>query len=242
MGLQVTNSTISGNHSTGPGGGALISPYGSYNSGPPPTHTHSGPVTIQSSTIASNAASAGGGVYDQARSISGEPPPVSTLSSTILAGNSPAELGANADSSGFAAGNSLIQTSVSGIPFTETPAGSNVIGADPQLGPLEDNGGPTETMLPGAGSPAIDAGVANGLSTDQRGAGFGRTADDPNVANHAGSDGTDIGSVEAPLNAQPGGPSGTPVPHRKKCKKKKSKHGHKTARAAKKCKKHKKKK
>ena len=32
------------------------------------------------------------------------------------------------------------------------------INSDPMLGPLQNNGGPTETMAPGSGSPAIDAG------------------------------------------------------------------------------------
>jgi len=47
------------------------------------------------------------------------------------------------------------------------------------LGPLQDNGGPTRTMAPLTGSPAIDQGVNQlaidaGLTTDQRGAGFPR--------------------------------------------------------------------
>ena len=41
--------------------------------------------------------------------------------------------------------------------------------ADPQLGPLQSNGGPTQTMAPAPTSPAIDAGSAFGLTTDQRG-------------------------------------------------------------------------
>ena len=41
-------------------------------------------------------------------------------------------------------------------------------GIDPQLGPLTDNGGPTDTMALMAGSPAIDAGAAC-PATDQRG-------------------------------------------------------------------------
>ena len=41
---------------------------------------------------------------------------------------------------------------------------------NPQLGPLADNGGPTDTELPGAGSPAIDNGTnATCASHDQRG-------------------------------------------------------------------------
>ena len=49
--------------------------------------------------------------------------------------------------------------------------------ADPMLGPLQNNGGPTETVPVLTGSPAIDAGNPNGctdsngrlLKTDQRG-------------------------------------------------------------------------
>ena len=62
------------------------------------------------------------------------------------------------------------------------------------LAALADNGGPTRTMEPLAGSDAIDAGVASGATTDQRGE--ARTVDDPGVANEATSDGTDIGAFE----------------------------------------------
>jgi hypothetical protein len=48
--------------------------------------------------------------------------------------------------------------------------GGNLIGTDPQLAPLADNGGPTSTMALLPGSPAIDAGAASGApATDQRG-------------------------------------------------------------------------
>ena len=50
-------------------------------------------------------------------------------------------------------------------------------GTNPMLGPLQDNGGPTQTMALSSGSPAVDAGNPNGcrddkghlLTTDQRG-------------------------------------------------------------------------
>jgi hypothetical protein len=73
--------------------------------------------------------------------------------------------------------------------------------ADPRLGPLRDNGGPTATMAAATGSPAIDAGAAFGLSADQRGA--PRPSDFDAVAN--AGDGTDIGAYEAQA---PGGASG----------------------------------
>ena len=47
----------------------------------------------------------------------------------------------------------------------------NIIGVDPLLGPLGNNGGSTQTLLLGAGSPAIDAGSNPlGLALDQTGA------------------------------------------------------------------------
>jgi len=52
----------------------------------------------------------------------------------------------------------------------EIPATATVVFADPLLGPLGSNGGPTRTRLPGAGSPAINGGSASGYpATDQRG-------------------------------------------------------------------------
>jgi hypothetical protein len=78
---------------------------------------------------------------------------------------------------------------------------------DPVLQPLANNGGLTQTMEPAAGSPAIDAGSAFGLTTDQRG--LCRPFDDPAVLNF--DDGTDIGAVE--VGAQPcPTPPGPPAP------------------------------
>jgi hypothetical protein len=71
---------------------------------------------------------------------------------------------------------------------------SNITGVDPQLGPLANNDGPTQTMLPANSSPVIDQGKDSaGLSTDQRG-------DARTVYNGKpeppGGDATDIGAVE----------------------------------------------
>ncbi|MEX2211078.1 MAG: ABC transporter substrate-binding protein, partial [Gaiellaceae bacterium] len=52
----------------------------------------------------------------------------------------------------------------------ESGCGAGFAIADPQLGPLQDNGGPTQTRLPALASPAIDAGSnADCPGTDQRG-------------------------------------------------------------------------
>lgn len=64
------------------------------------------------------------------------------------------------------------------VTYSLVPAGTaagtgNVVAADPALGRLRDNGGPTHTMLPSVGSPAVDvgdpAGSAVPTDTDQRG-------------------------------------------------------------------------
>src|SRR6201999_3463939 len=65
----------------------------------------------------------------------------------------------------------------------------NVFAADPKLGPLANNGGPTRTRALLPGSPAINAGdndAASSFTTDQRGPGF------PRVIGPA----VDIGSFE----------------------------------------------
>ena len=88
------------------------------------------------------------------------------------------------------------------------PSGANSCGssvtviADPQLGALGDNGGPTPTMALAAGSPAIDAGAAAGApATDQRG-----------VARPQGA-GYDIGAYErAAAPPGPGADGVTAVP------------------------------
>jgi CSLREA domain-containing protein len=67
---------------------------------------------------------------------------------------------------------------------------------DPMLGPLANNGGPTQTMRLLAGSPAIDKGKSFGATTDQRGAGFPRISDSATIANADGGDGADIGAFE----------------------------------------------
>jgi hypothetical protein len=79
--------------------------------------------------------------------------------------------------------------------------------SDPLLQALASNGGLTQTMLPAEGSPALDAGAASGLTTDQRG--LPRPADLPSVANLG--DGSDIGAVEVQLPPANGGGPTTPA-------------------------------
>jgi hypothetical protein len=69
----------------------------------------------------------------------------------------------------------LISSADASLTGISNGANGNQIGTtaapiDPLLGPLADNGGPTQTMLPQRGSPAIDAGSNEGApDTDQRG-------------------------------------------------------------------------
>ena len=76
---------------------------------------------------------------------------------------------------------------------TGTIAGAPLLTADPQLGPLQDNGGLTRTRAPLAGSPVLDVGSPFDLTTDQRGL--------PRPSGPA----ADIGAVEVQVPAAPGG-------------------------------------
>ncbi len=188
----IENSTISGNYANDRGGGVYL--YTDLDEG----------MTIRNSTIVDNeAVRTGGGVYRYSydnEGIGGEDN--LPLVSTIVADNTApdGDLGdqdsTNEDTDvdgSFILSFSLIEDGEEAI-TTEDPSGSNLLGVDPQLGPLTDNGGPTQTHLPALTSPAAEAGLGNGLSTEQRG--LARTLDATNLANAAGSDGTDIGAVE----------------------------------------------
>ncbi|PWU21747.1 MAG: hypothetical protein C5B50_00910 [Verrucomicrobia bacterium] len=64
---------------------------------------------------------------------------------------------------------------------------------DPLLGPLQMNGGFTQTHLLLTGSPAIDQGKCFGVHTDQRGHPRPKRR---LVSRAPGGDGSDIGAVE----------------------------------------------
>jgi hypothetical protein len=68
-------------------------------------------------------------------------------------------------------GNNLVSGSGTANGF----GASDLFTGNPQLGPLQNNGGPTQTMALLAGSPAINAGDSSGAPAfDQRGSGFAR--------------------------------------------------------------------
>ncbi len=215
--LTISDSTISGDTAVGGdsvsggfvGFGGEADGGGVYNSGT---------ATVTNSTIADNQAD-GGGYYENV----GDP---TSIGSTIVAANT---VGGGKGTQGT----DVYTNDAAAHPFTSL--GFNLIGdndqagggngftdgvrhdqvggtdggtgatIDPLLGPLQDNGGPTETMALLAGSPAIDQGSdSGGLAFDQRGTGFARTVDQPNVAN--AGDGTDVGAFEVQAAASPPAP------------------------------------
>lgn len=168
--VTVTNSTISGNSATGLGGGI---------------YDFIGTTNVINSTISGNTSgSSGGGMYSQGGSVQ--------VTNSTITGNT--GLGTGGFGNYYAAGtfrNSIVSgnvnsfngspSDVGGTP-TITVGADNLVGGNALLGPLQNNGGPTETHALLPGSPAIDAGTnafavdAGGspLTTDQRGAGFDR--------------------------------------------------------------------
>ena len=150
------------------------------------------PTRVDQLDRAGNSAATGGGVGAVTTS-----PREVELSSTVVGDNTADQApdlysGKNGDTTAtFAINHSLIENTA-GAQIDD--AANNIFGADPQLGALQNNGGATQTILPNLGSPLIDAGIANGLSNDQRGQ--ARTFDSLAFPNINGSDGTDIGATE----------------------------------------------
>ncbi len=178
--LTIRNSTISGNVANDSGGGIHSQADSGGNAS----------VDIANSTIVANAATMGdgGGI----RQADGGGTSL-ILESVIVSGNAASGVGPDLASSSSTTTFSLVQNA-QGHTVTDG-VGGNIVGRNPLLGPLSDNGGITLTHTLLAGSPAIDQGSStSSLSSDQRGDGFARTADNLNIVN--ASDGTDIGAVE----------------------------------------------
>jgi hypothetical protein len=206
----ISGTTFSGNQAKSSGGAAVT--------------LSEGPVTIAASTFFGNTATAGGGgglslssddqpiaVRDSTISgnhsngstgkgggIDAPPSHPARLENTIVAGNSAD--GGGADLAGPIEAAFSLVGNPSGATLTETVAGSDMISFDPQLGPLQNNGGPTETMAIPATSPAVNRG-SSGLGADQRGQ--PRPVLYPGVPISAapGANGADIGAYE--LQAPP---------------------------------------
>ena len=146
----LTNVTISGNSAASGGGLA-----------------NSGSATLASLTVASNSASGGGG------GLLNNPGKSLALKNSIVADNSGSD---SPDCAGVISSQGHNLLGVVGQVCALSAATGDLLGGDPQLGELRDNGGPTPTRALLAGSPALDAGSpaqpgAAGAcpSTDQRG-------------------------------------------------------------------------
>jgi hypothetical protein len=209
--VAITNSTVSGNHANR--GGGVSNSAGYY--GDP------GTVTITNSTISGNGANRGGGVsnyqscfYSSFNRQTFCNSAALSLNRSLIAGNQAAAgpeienaiilgplssppLSDNVTANNFNLFGANGNSGVSGF----APGPTDIVPSVPLakiLGPLQNNGGPTQTHALVAGSPTIDAGDPNGcrdnsgalLLKDQRG--FPRNVD-------GNSDGTarcDIGAVE----------------------------------------------
>ena len=183
----VLNSTFSGNSDIS--GGAAIWIAGTYGIST---------VTVSASTFSGNATDNPGGGGIHLEGPSGHA--VLSIGDSIL---NAGVASANLDNNGgtvTSLGYNLISDGGGGL--LNGPA--DQLNTNPRLGPLQNNGGSTMTLAPLMGSPVIDQGKANAVTslaatTDQRG--VSRPIDQPGVANAAGGDGSDIGAVEAQFAA-----------------------------------------
>jgi Ca2+-binding RTX toxin-like protein len=174
----VQNTTISSNSAGTRGGGAYL--YSEF---------EDARVMRNSTVVGNTAGESGGGLYLALHDLGSDVEV--NLTSTIVANNSAEDLAsAEGEDGRFIADFSLIESAGTAALTEGSP--TNLFNTDPELGPLQNNGGPTQTHLPVVTSPVVDKGTANGLATDQRG--LARTGDLSLAANSA--DGTDIGAVE----------------------------------------------
>jgi len=140
--LSIINSTLSGNSASGNGGGVYST----------------GTLTVTNNTLSGNSATGGGGINTGG---------TLNLANTIIA-NSPS--GGDCNGTVTADANNLIEDTGSNACDLTDGTNSNIIGVDPLLGTLTDNGGDTQTHALLPNSPAIDAGEATACpADDQRG-------------------------------------------------------------------------
>ncbi|MDS4040803.1 MAG: S8 family serine peptidase [Candidatus Competibacter sp.] len=190
--LTVIASTLTGNHAAYAGGGIC-------NGGNTP-----GTLALINSTLSGNSASEGGGIYGYNGTVS--------LDHSTLADNTPVSLwivGATVTTT------HSIMATCSGATITDhgynldsdgschLNAQGSLSNADPHLGPLANNGGPTQTRALLPDSPAIDAIPAAqcATATDQRGEVRPQDGDGDRIAD------CDIGAFEkeaiSPLDRSP---------------------------------------
>lgn len=188
--VEISNSTFSGNEASGFGGGMWINSPNQYT------------TTITNSTVSGNVAPLGGaGIMVDSGLTVIEFSTITENNSNDFAGSGLRASAAVLVRSSIIAGNHHTDAASAG-PFDVESHGYNLIGefglgngfnqegdeiigsADPLLGPLADNGGPTWTHALLPGSHAIDTGDPSAVASsdgvpefDQRGVGFDRVRD-----------------------------------------------------------------
>lgn len=166
---EITNSTISGNRATTDGGGIDTV----------------GPLLLTSVTIVNNQAISGSGVLNISGTVSAKN---SIFANNPTYGNGQEDFYGTMISQGYNLIEGTVNTTVTGNTAT------NVLGTDPQLLPLRNNGGLTNTHALSPNSPAVDTGNNFGSVIDQRGS--IRPVDNASIPNAPGGNGTDIGAFE----------------------------------------------
>jgi len=165
--VTVSGTTISGNFSGGIGGGAIAMANGtleitnstiSDNS----TTTAGGGIASDSATIRLNNVTIAGNTADADRDGIGDGGGLATAGALVSMSNT--IIADNVDTGGEAP-DCIGQISSQGYNLIENTAACAVVGGpaditgrDPKLGPLTNNGGPTQTRALLRGSPAIDTG------------------------------------------------------------------------------------
>jgi hypothetical protein len=165
--LLLVNSTISGNSTTADGGGVYINGVGEFTN----------------STIANNSANNGGGVYVAGTREKGVVRGLLNYTNTIIADNT-ISFSKYGTADCFLGDYASVGTSINNL--VEDGSCDPAHSGDPQLAPLDDNGGDTQTHAPSPDSPAVNA-IPTGeciFDSDQRG-----------LARPYGA-GCDIGAVE----------------------------------------------
>jgi CSLREA domain-containing protein len=145
--MELTNSTVSGNVSSRNGGGI--------------NNTGNSTLTLNNSTIShNNASDSGGGIWNDGDSLV-------SFKNSVIAENTASSAGPDCRNiATFTSGDYNLVGDNSGCPFA--PQTNDQVGVNSLLGPLQDNGGPTETCALLSGSPAINA-IPVGSCTDHQG-------------------------------------------------------------------------
>ena len=192
----LSNCTLSGNTAQGAGGG--IGNYGTLTltgctlSGNTAAIggglTNQGMASLTDCTLATNSGGSGGGLFNigglvltdctlAANSASGDggglfnddgDGGMASLQAVLVAGNTAAQPDSDVVGAITSLGYNLVQTPGSATGFD---AAHDLLGVSPTLGPLQNNGGPTQTLALLVGSPGIaaDASITGVPATDQRG-------------------------------------------------------------------------